>query len=55
MVFDKKGRFVDGLQREQFELIVNGKPQPISSFEQVRAGSSEALKTESAWQQTVMP
>src|SRR5258706_8029283 len=41
MVFDKKGRFVDGLQREQFELIVDGKPQPISSFEQVRAGSSK--------------
>jgi VWFA-related protein len=39
MVFDKKGRFVDGLQREQFELSVDGKPQPISSFEQVRAGS----------------
>jgi VWFA-related protein len=41
MVFDKKGQFVDGLQREQFELIVDGKPQPISSFEQVRAGSSK--------------
>ena len=39
MVFDKKGHFVDGLQREQFELNVEGKPQPISSFEQVRAGS----------------
>jgi VWFA-related protein len=39
MVFDKKGRFVDGLQREQFELNVDGKPQPISSFEQIRAGS----------------
>jgi VWFA-related protein len=39
MVFDKKGHFVDGLQREQFELNVDGKPQPISSFEQVRAGS----------------
>jgi VWFA-related protein len=41
MVFDKKGQFVDGLQREQFELIVDGKPQPISSFEQVRTGSSK--------------
>src|SRR6266404_7980042 len=40
MVFDKKGRFVDGLQRDQFQVTVDGKPQPISSFEQVRAGSS---------------
>jgi len=39
MVFDKQGHFVEGLQRDQFELIVDGKPQPISFFEQVRAGS----------------
>src|SRR6266436_7696776 len=44
MVFDKKGRFVDGLQREQFELNVDGKPQPISSFEQLRAGSFKERK-----------
>ncbi len=43
MVFDKQGHFVDGLQREQFELSVDGKPQPISFFEQVRAGSSKEL------------
>lgn len=49
MVFDKQGHFVDGLQREQFELSVNGKPQAISFFEQVRAGSSkeQALKLNS--------
>ena len=41
MVFDKQGHFVDGLQREQFELSVDGKPQPISFFEQVKAGSSK--------------
>jgi len=40
MVFDKKGQFVDGLQREQFELSVEGKPLPISFFEQVKAGSA---------------
>src|SRR2546422_6152087 len=44
MVFDKKGRFVDGLQREQFELSVDGKTQPISSFEQVRSGSSKETR-----------
>jgi len=41
MVFDKKGRFVSGLQRDQFELSVEGKPQPISSFEQVQTGSAK--------------
>ena len=40
MVFDKQGHFVDGLKREQFELAVDGKPQPISFFEQVKAGTS---------------
>ena len=39
MVFDKQGHFVDGLRPEQFELTVDGKPQPISFFEQVKAGS----------------
>jgi VWFA-related protein len=28
------------LRREQFELTIDGKPQPISFFEQVKAGSS---------------
>lgn len=38
-VFDKSGRFVDNLSREQFELRVDGKPQPISFFERVTAGT----------------
>jgi len=41
MVFDKQGHFVSGLQREQFELMVDGKPQPISLFEEVRAGTAK--------------
>jgi VWFA-related protein len=41
MVFDKQGNFVDGLRREQFELAVDGKPQPVSFFEQVKAGSAK--------------
>lgn len=41
MVFDKQGHFVDGLQREQFELTIDGKPQSISFFEQVTAVSSK--------------
>jgi VWFA-related protein len=39
MVFDQKGHFVGGLRRDQFELTVDGKPQPVSLFEQVRAGT----------------
>jgi VWFA-related protein len=41
MVFDKQGRFVDGLQREQFELTVDGVQQPISFFGQVKSGTPE--------------
>src|SRR6266566_8810299 len=39
MVFDKSGAFVDGLQREQFELSVDGHPQQILFFEPITAGS----------------
>ncbi|HEX8492198.1 MAG TPA: VWA domain-containing protein [Pyrinomonadaceae bacterium] len=38
-VFDKQGRFIDGLRPEQFELQVGGKTQAISFFERVTAGS----------------
>ena len=40
VVLDKHGHFVDGLQPDQFELRVEGKPQPISFFEQIKAGSA---------------
>src|SRR5579884_3334600 len=39
MVFDKDGKFVDGLKPEQFELKVDGRPQQISFFDRVQAGS----------------
>lgn len=38
-VVDREGKFVDGLQREQFQLKIDGKPREISFFEQVLAGS----------------
>ena len=38
-VFDRQGRFVEDLRREQFELLVDGKAVPISFFERVSAGS----------------
>lgn len=40
-VLDKQGRFVDGLRSEQFQLLIDGKPQAISFFEQLRAGSEQ--------------
>ncbi|MET0626601.1 MAG: VWA domain-containing protein [Pyrinomonadaceae bacterium] len=39
MVFDKSGKFVEGLSPEQFELKVDGRPQQIAFFERVRAGT----------------
>ncbi len=49
MVFDKQGHFVDGLQREQFELRVDGRPQAFTFFDRVTAGTpGEALKLEMA-------
>src|SRR5678815_1760544 len=40
-VFDKKGRFVDGLQKQDFELRVDGRVIPVSFFESVIAGSRD--------------
>lgn len=42
MVFDKQGRFVDGLRQEDFELAVEGKATPLSFFERVAAAPSSA-------------
>ena len=39
-VVDQKGRFAGGLQREQFELKVDGRVQPVLFFERVTAGSA---------------
>lgn len=39
-VVDKKGQFFEGLQRDQFELKVDGRVQPVLFFERVTAGSS---------------
>ena len=36
-VFDKKGRFVDGLQKQDFELRVDGRVIQVSFFESVIA------------------
>jgi VWFA-related protein len=40
-VVDRRGQFVEGLQPEQFELRVDGRPQAISFFESVMAGGAD--------------
>src|SRR6185503_20999187 len=56
MVFDRQGRFVDGLKREQFELRVDGKPQQISFFDIVAAGTpDEASKLATVRGETKKP
>ena len=41
MVFDKSGKFVEGLTREQFELKVDGRPVPVAFFERVSGGAPQ--------------
>jgi VWFA-related protein len=41
MVFDKQGKFVNGLNKDDFELRIDGKPRAIQAFEQITAGSNE--------------
>ena len=41
MVFDKQGRFVNGLKREDFELKIDGKLRPVEFFERIAAGTSD--------------
>lgn len=40
MVFDKQGRFVDGLKKEDFEVRADGRPVEVNLFDRVIAGSS---------------
>jgi VWFA-related protein len=40
-VFDRQGRFAENLTMDQFEIFVDGKPQPISFFKLTTAGSAE--------------
>jgi VWFA-related protein len=46
MVFDKQGRFVEGLKPEQFQLRINKTPREISFFEMVRSGGYSGQRDE---------
>jgi VWFA-related protein len=48
MVFDKQGRAVSDLKREDFELKIEGKPKPIEFFERVNAGGDEEAQLAAA-------
>jgi VWFA-related protein len=39
-VVNKDGHFVDGLERENFQLVIDGKPRPIALFERVTGGKA---------------
>jgi VWFA-related protein len=39
IVFDKQGRFVDGLKKEDFEVRADGKPVEVNFFDRIIAGS----------------
>ncbi len=39
MVFDRQGKFANGLKSQDFELRIDGKPKPIEFFEKVTAGN----------------
>ena len=55
-VVDKKGKFVEGLGREDFELLIDGKARPINFFERVSSGSDrEAELSQRTQPQTSVP
>jgi VWFA-related protein len=47
-VVDKSGRFVEGLQRDQFQVLIDGKARPINFFERISAGAPLIKETVSA-------
>ena len=48
MVFDKSGRFVEGLKPEQFQLKIDKTQREISFFEMIRSGSVTRQREETA-------
>ena len=48
MVFDKSGKFINGLKPTDFQLLIDGKPRDIQAFEQIAAGSNEETQLAAA-------
>jgi len=48
MVFDKQGKFIKDLTKDNFELRIDGKPRPIQGFELITAGSDEESQLSAA-------
>src|SRR5678816_1976295 len=48
MVFDKQGRFVNGLTKDNFQLKIDGKAKEIQAFDLVKAGSDEETQLAAA-------
>jgi VWFA-related protein len=46
MVFDKNGKFVDGLKPEQFQLKINNASREVSFFEAIRSGGFATQRQE---------
>ncbi|HEX6648969.1 MAG TPA: VWA domain-containing protein [Pyrinomonadaceae bacterium] len=54
-VVDKKGKFVDGLGRDDFELLIDGKPRQINFFERITSGSEREVQLAQRNQPQVSP
>ena len=48
MVFDKQGKFINGLKPGDFQLFIDGKRRDIQAFEQITAGSNEETQLAAA-------
>jgi VWFA-related protein len=46
VVTDKRGNFVPGLSADDFEVLENGVPKPVTNFYEVNNGTAKALPTE---------
>ena len=47
VVYDSRGRVVDGLTSTDFALVDNGKPQPITTFSELRNSAASATSAAS--------
>lgn len=53
-VVDRRGRFIEGLSSEQFQLRVDGKAQALLFFDQVATGGANETKQLIAWEEIIV-